>query len=366
MESEIASIKAKLKPTTTKVPIGFKGSDLSKEENLKIYQTYFDVGAQNWYPLFIDLTYPTIFLELSRDEALSLINQNIIYKQNEKEYKFLPKESGLQSLLNSITEALQKAQWKQAFVKLSTRSPKDSTYILSRGLKLLESKIIPRGNEKENKNDFINKDLNFKLGVISQCIQDNFFIENGTQALEVLISSDRVFEDLQYAFSNEPQITYEKCGLNIVIREWTQPIPITQEFRGFIWEGSLNAIGQYYHSIYFPELQVGKEEIKEILNKFFLEKVKPRLNHEPLKCCIVDMALINKDLVKLIEVNPFDGKALASLKGSTGLFDLDNIQDLKIVKEGPLELRIRDKPMLEKELKMKLNVTWKEIMKGYI
>ena len=45
---------------------------------------------------------------------------------------------------------------------------------------------------------------------------------------------------------------------------------------------------------------------------------------------------------------------------------VDNIQDLKIVKEGPLELRIRDKPMLEKELKMKLNVTWKEIMKGYI
>lgn len=366
MEKELAEAKSKLKPTMTKEPVGLKGGDLTEEEKLKMYQTYFDVGAQNWYPVFEDLTYPTIFLNLSREEAMTLMNENKLYREKQNQYKFLPHGTKLESVLNSITESLQKAKWNQAFVKLSTRSPKDSMHILLRGQKSLEAKLFSVNKSEEAKNEFISKDWNHKLGVICQCIQDNFFIENGEQALEVLISSDRVFEDLEFAFSNEPQIPYEKCGLQIVLREWLQAIPITHEYRGFVWGGSLNAIGQYYHSIFFPELLEKKDEIKGILNKFFMEKVKPRLNHDSLKSCIVDMALINKDLVKLIEVNPFDGKCLASLKGSTGLFDLDDKNDLKTVMEGPLELRIRDKAMSDTELKMKLNVTWKEAMKGFL
>lgn len=362
MESEIASIRANLKPTVTKVPKLDQTSDFTQEESLKLYETYFDVGAQKWYPLFADLTFPTLFIPLSRDQALSLLIQCQNYKNNPNNYQLAPKESGLDSLKDSIEEALAKAQWKKAFVKLSTRSPKDSIHILQRGFSTLKDKLPT----EEQRQKFLEQNLNDRLSLISQCIQDNFYIENGSQAMDVLISSERVLEDIVFAFSNEPKIPYEKCCLHIVLRLWTDPIPITQEFRGFVWNRSLNAIGQYYHSIFFPDLDSQKEEIKQILSKFFEEKIKPKLNDDSLKCCIVDLALLNKDSVMLIEINPFDGKVLASLKGSTGLFDLDNPNDEKLVKEGPLELRIRNKAMTDSELKMRLNVTWKAEMKGFI
>lgn len=359
MESEIANIRAKLKPTTTKIPTGFKGSDLTPEESIQIYERYFDSGAQNWYPPFIDITFETIFIPLSRSNAKSIILHH--QKFNENPLYSLPPNSDLEPLLSSITNSLKKANWKQSFVKLSTRSPKDSIKILARGLKTLETQI---GDTIEEKKNFANHDYNYKIAKFSQCVQDNFFISSGEEALDVLISSERVFEDLEYAFANEVAYPFEKTGLHLILREWSQSIPITSEFRGFVWEGSLNAIGQYYHSLYFPELIGKKEEIQEKLKNFFTEKIQKKLT-EDLKCCIVDFAILNENTIKLIEINPFDGKALASLKGSTGLFDLDNPNDLKVVQKGPLELRIRENALSDGEIKMKLNVTWKETIKSY-
>ena len=96
-----------------------------------------------------------------------------------------------------------------------------------------------------------------------------------------------------------------------------------------------------------------------------MEKIKPKLTKN-LKCCIVDLAILNENTIKLIEINPFDGKSLASLKGSTGLFDLDDPKDLNIVQKGPFELRLREKALSDIELRMKLNVTWKDMMKNYL
>ena len=365
MESELASIKSKLKPTITKVSAGIQGAEMSIEENLIVYEKFFDSGAQNWYPLFIDITYSTLFLQISKPEAHALILQHNLYNQNPKEYK-LPVESGLELLLQKISSGLHQTQWKQAFVKLSTRSPKDSQKILTKGLNSLESKLLTaKSHDAEAIKKFISKDLNLKISMFSQCVQDNFCIETGSEALEVLISSERVFEDLEYAFSNEPKIPFENAGLQIVLREWTQSIPIHQEFRGFVWEGSLNAIGQYYHSLFFPELLEKKQLIQDKLTLFFMEKIKPKLTKN-LKCCIVDLAILNENTIKLIEINPFDGKSLASLKGSTGLFDLDDPKDLNIVQKGPFELRLREKALSDIELRMKLNVTWKDMMKNYL
>ena len=263
----------------------------------------------------------------------------------------------------------EQSQWKKAFVKLSTRSPKDSIKILQRGLKSLEVSIL-EGIEKETlvneaKKSFSCKDFNYKISSFAQSVQDNFYVSDGISALEVLISSDRVLEDLEYAFSFEPKIPYEKAGINILLREWIQAIPIFQEFRGFVWNGSINAIGQYYHSLCLPGLFEKKDEIKAKLKEFFMGKIQPKLN-ENLKCCIVDFAILDKNTIKLIEINPFDGKALASLRGSTGLFDLDDPIDMNFIQKGPLELRIREKPLSDADIKVKLNITWKEALKEYL
>ena len=94
MEKEIEAIKAKLKHTTTKVPIGVKGADLTDEENFEIFEKFFDSGAQNWYYPYVDITFPTIFVKLSREEAQAIIKQHNLYEKNPKEYK-LEEKSGL-------------------------------------------------------------------------------------------------------------------------------------------------------------------------------------------------------------------------------------------------------------------------------
>lgn len=68
--------------------------------------------------------------------------------------------------------------------------------------------------------------------------------------------------------------------------------------------------------------------------------------------------------IMIIEINPFDGKALGSFPGSMGLFDLE--KDERLIKEGELEVRVREEEMKENELKYKLNDSWKSILKGCI
>lgn len=361
MESEIALIKSKLKQTQTKEPsgIGMQGQEMTKEEILQTFKKYFDIGAQNWYPIFEDITFKTIFIPLSREEAINIKLQHQLYVNSPKTFS-INNSSNLQKLLEN---ELKKTNWSKVFIKLSTRSPKDSQVLLNRGIEALEKKLDL--DKPEAKLSFISKDLNAKISIFSQFVQDNFYVRNANEAIEVLISSDRVFEDLDYAFSLEPDFKYEQASLQIVFREWTSAIPISREFRGFVWDFSLNAIGQYYHSLYFEELFAKKKIIQEKISLFFDKNIRPRLN-ESLKCCIVDFAIDENDGLKLIEINPFDGKCLASLKGSTGLFDLENPADLLTIQKGPLELRIREKQYVDTELKMKLNVSWKETLKKYI
>lgn len=74
----------------------------------------------------------------------------------------------------------------------------------------------------------------------------------------------------------------------------------------------------------------------------------------------------NLGKIMIIEINPFDGKALGAFPGSTGLFDLE--KDEKIIKEGGLEVevRVREEEMKEFELRYKLNDSWKSVLKSFI
>lgn len=101
----------------------------------------------------------------------------------------------MQNLSEKIDLLLKKNNWKKAFIKLSTRSPKDSSLILLRGL------------EEFKKNENL-KNMNYEQKIVhfSECVQNNFYIETGLQAVELLISSERVSEDLKYAFETEPKL----------------------------------------------------------------------------------------------------------------------------------------------------------------
>lgn len=117
-------------------------------------------------------------------------------------------------------------------------------------------------------------------------------VSTGDEALNLLLDSTRVFEDLEYALNGPP--TDENLGdvnsqetvlnetiassssltktniikeeddvrssdrewnMNLVARAWDPRLKPMSEFRGICWDNNFTCLAQYYHPLYFEELQ---------------------------------------------------------------------------------------------------------------
>ena len=190
-----------------------------------------------------------------------------------------------------------------------------------------------------------------KITALAGAIVKGLWVDTGADALMHFIHSNRVFEDLEYAVED-----WSEADLQIVVREYVDLKP-QQEWRGFVWDKKLNALGQYFHWLTFPELFGQEKEIEEKVLAFF-ETVKADI---PLDSYICDFAINDGGRVILIEVNPFDG-VFASQPGSTGLFLWDDEADRKVLTEGPFELRIRKKDPPLPVLKTHIRRDWLDIV----
>lgn len=199
---------------------------------------------------------------------------------------------------------------------------------------------------------------NERVALFSQLVQNHFAVSSGEEAVALLLGSDRVREDLQYALE---AANYEALRLHVVLRRWDGAIPIELEFRGIVWNGELNTIGQYYHPLHFPQLEELRDQICTDLRKVYND-LRPRLSESGFTHCIVDFAWLGPEDVRIIEINPFDGVALGCFPGSTGLFRWDDPEDRRAISEGPFEFRLRGAPKTLQEMKAQLNNSWRDIV----
>lgn len=199
---------------------------------------------------------------------------------------------------------------------------------------------------------------NDRCALFSSLVQQNFCVCSGPEAVEFLAASERVREDCAWATQGDD---YPELRLHVVLRQWDGPVPPSNEFRGIIWGGQMHAVSQYYHGLFFPELLNEKAKIAEDLRAIHLE-IQPRLEAAGFEHYIVDFAWFRPGHVKVIEVNPFDGKGLGTMAASTCLFRWEDEKDRRIITEGPFELRIRLEPQSEYDLKRKMNLDWREIL----
>ena len=224
------------------------------------------------------------------------------------------------------------------FVKLSTRSPKDSRALLRRATAAYRARLDDAGNIPGAPPEGPHQD-NARLVALSEEMVRAASIRTGREAVALLLDSDRVGEDLMYAFDEEGKAA---APVTLVVRAWDARIRPQCEFRGFVWEGRLTCIGQYWHSLHFPELEVGAARWRVPLflgwyvspSCFFLlqehrdaivrdlcglfESIRASL---PVPTAMLDLAWLGPgEGALLIEVNPLM-EGLGSFKGSTGLFD---------------------------------------------
>lgn len=208
-----------------------------------------------------------------------------------------------------------------AFVRLSTRSPKDAL----RELKLLSLSSVGV--------------LDGAASVVTAA-WSALRVQTAEEALDLLLSSERVVEDIRAA---------EFYGLpmpQLVARQWMGSMDPTLEFRLFVADSVLTAACSYHADCYVPAVLRHRTAVERQLRFFWNEVIRP-LAPSDCRDYTVDVVLMQVDacvtgvqpstLARVIEVNHPPPVA------STILFDWTSAADHGVLTTGPFELRVVEK-----------------------
>lgn len=269
-----------------------------------------------WYEDLKDFTFKTFMIPLSVDEAKVFCQIHKRYEAKDT-YEISVEEKEKLSNLKSQVEKSLKTFGDKAFIKMSSRSPKDVTNERFDGI---------CKKELEKVKDLT--DNNQRCWAILRSSLMLLQVTSSDQVLDLLIRSDRVYEDFQEEFKRE------KFSISIILREWMD-IEVDLEFRGFVYQGKLNAISQYNCSCFFLNVVEQKSELQKKIFEFF-DNVQPKIKGICDGNLILDFCIV-KDQVYFIELNTFD------IASQACLFSWKN--EMKLLKEGPFEFRLIETPI---------------------
>jgi hypothetical protein len=360
MKSLLADIKSvkkdDLKHTSTvggnaNLTLMTNDKDLSAEDE-KRREYFFQAMVDNWYEKIKDKTFFSHFTPIHAVEAKAIINywETIGSKSNEPVAQ-IPVE--LKDLMDRVDRIIHThfVEFSGVFVKLSTRSPKDSKTIFRKA----EAAFQARLDEEGNVSGWTTSKENARLIAFSEEMAKANTVSNGREAVTILLDSWRVAEDLMYAFEDGKK----EYSVSLVIRGWDARITPKCEFRGFVWDYRLTCVGQYWHSLYYPDLLAQKDAIGEDLLTFF-ETIKDSL---PVPTAMLDLAWLGPGEVVLIEVNPLM-EGLGSFKGSTGLFDYYGDADT-LMGKNQFEIRVRTVEESKTEILSHMSLEWRKVVYGF-
>ncbi|WP_457589634.1 hypothetical protein, partial [Legionella pneumophila] len=251
-------------------------------------------SVENWYPHLKKHTFKSRFITLNYNDIQYLMG-NILPDYD---------STKLESMFNNIISEFNN---KEVFMRLSTRSPKDSKHLFEEAATIM-SKDFVYWSENDNKHQQL---VSFVASMLK-----SMKIKNGRKIIETIAQSPRVYNDLIALVSSVDQ---SDCTTNIILREWYDIRP-DHEFRVFVSrrhrkESIVTAISQYFHFLYFDKNPtdcfnfLDEEDKKTVIKKFenyvlklvdpdvakFLNFASEQDNDESADCIreyIVDLALI--------------------------------------------------------------------------
>lgn len=320
---------------------GLSTDEKEKWENFHYWNVF---GMENWYPLLKDFTFPTTLLPLSQEEALAFVDYQERALKSLDQADLPPVTSPVLKHLETRLEGALEDHPCGAFVKLSDRCPKDGATGNGRIQQHLDAAIenVTERNITSNQ---------YGLCALYTALHRAMRVESAEEALKLLLISFRTLEDVKKRLEYRER-TWSLC---VAVRQWVDFAPAMQ-FRGFVYQGRLNALSQYFYDCYFPVLQRHKDKIEASLVSFwqsFREKV-------PYKSYVVDLAILPCDLdqadplpVRIIEFNPFDYYTDAAM--------FNWLADKQTFREGPFEFRINETAAV-----VGSNVWWIKLMKKHL
>lgn len=124
-------------------------------------------------------------------------------------------------------------------------------------------------------------------------------VHSGKEAVELLGNSHRIWQDIQSTID----AIIDDFSMFIVIRKWAAIHP-SLEFRGFVYNRSLNAISSYNRAVCWPGIG---ERVGEIENKCraYYEKIKDKIPAH-MNNFVIDFAILeDTGEVTIVEFNDF-------------------------------------------------------------
>ena len=217
---------------------------------------------------------------------------------------------------------------QKIFVRLDPRSPKDGVMYpgcsrydwllkeVTEQAKVISKQMCPE-NEKKHRQQVM----------LASLAIEALALDTGDDAVEVLTNSERTLRDIQQA-AEFPKL-WDMKG---VIRAF-EKIPYHNEFRVFIYQGTLTAISQYDHRLYFPELSTPStlDRIRSQITSFFNLEIKDLMGN---KSYILDLGILDKNTIKVIELNPFEPTT------GPGLFSWEKELNVLTDRSSPVPFRV--------------------------
>lgn len=302
----------------------------------KLFESFDDIPfhIDCYYDCIKQYTFPTKFISFGPSTAQAMINfyRNRYFwskskQQSEYQLTILNIENIYQLnkiLSNTIANAIK--EWygnndptNGVFIRLSNRSPKD-------GHKVNHDSNIGQSTSLEYKE---NVDINANDQFIQFCQNSmkSLLVNNGNDAMSLLLTSRRIFDDLQCVINIDKfpfkYLYFEKimhryrnindnmnivefksnenikdnfsiCDVKIAIRKFETDLKMDHEFRCFVYNGQMTAISQYNHYCYFSYLNENKNKLNEYKNciiKYWSNKIKPVIKHDKY---VIDIAILDK------------------------------------------------------------------------
>ena len=287
--------------------------------------------------------------------------------------------------LEAAVSAAVEASGGAAFVRLSSRSPKDAVVPDAAAYR---RRVAFHCAHCARPGDPLDE-ANARILALSDAINDALCVHSGREAMHLLCGSERVRADLVEAI--EAADGPDGFTHTVVVRPWDRALRYDLEFRLFVRDGRLTAATQYNHFVYVPSLPPLKPVLEPLLIQYWRDTVAPRLasrrgtgdsesgedgcSYDSYVCDLAVYGLegdlyafarAGKDggpplpdaatlRVRVVEINPFVGSGGALFSWRT---DADVLYGRK-----PFEFRVRTEPdehvldlvgPLEEEMRLRL------------
>lgn len=300
-------------------------------------------NVEVWVDSVREFTFRTWTVDLAYSEADAMV-QHYQHTYNHRAALTPQQEEAMISLTKKLEDAIApiiQQGGEGAFVRLSSRSPKDAVLMpgeaTDRMMKVLTDDLKQEGHFVSHNREFC---ALMKVGT------ESLKVRNAKQALDLLLNSERVFIDLMLAL-DFPKV----YSMKLIIREW-EHLDYHMEFRGFVHNNSLNALCQYDSFCYFEELQ--DPQMQEMIVSRVQELFEVVKKDIPFENYVIDFGVM-PDKVIIVELN--------SWNSGTGSAMFSWVSDISVLENGPFEFRVNKAPTPDSIFQSHVAPEWMDLIK---